>query len=178
MGAACWRGFCLLIAGFLLSACQTTSGTEYAVVSQQVGPPRAGQARIVIMAEKAPSFGVQAVADIKVDGVEAGEVVPGKYIYVDRPAGRNEIVATQTLFPGDTKHAITTAPGRTYFLLARASGRAKAIVGLTMVGGIAGGLVTAAVTSGNENPGPIDLSPLEEAAARTTLAELQLAKKK
>jgi hypothetical protein len=36
-------------------------------------------------------------------------------------------------------------------------------------------LVASAVTSGSDSPGPIDFFPLDEAAARTTIAELQLA---
>jgi hypothetical protein len=42
-------------------------------------------------------------------------------------------------------------------------------------GGIAGLLIGAAVTSGNSNPGPLDFFPLEEDAARATIAELRLA---
>ena len=178
MRAAYLRVFVLLIAGILLSACQTTvTGTEYAVISQRVGPPKAGHARIVIMAEKDPGYAEGGVADIKVDGVEAGDVVPGKYLYIDRPAGRSEILATQTLFPGETRRTVATVAGRTYFFVARASDRSKAMVGMTVVGGLAGALATTLVTAGVENPGPVDLLPLEDGAARTTLAELQLSKK-
>ena len=178
MRAAYLRGLILVIAAMALAACQTTvTGTEYAVVAQKVGPPKAGQARIVIMAEKDPGYAQGGMADIKVDGVDAGEVVPGKYLYIDRPAGKNEILATQTLFPGETRRTVTTAPGRTYFFVARASDRSKAMVGMTIVGGLAGALATTLVTAGIENPGPVDLLPLEDAVARTTLAELQLAKK-
>jgi hypothetical protein len=42
------------------------------------------------------------------------------------------------------------------------------------VGGIAGALVTSGASSGSENPGPVDFVPLDEAAARTAIAELQL----
>jgi hypothetical protein len=41
-------------------------------------------------------------------------------------------------------------------------------------GGVAGLLVGAALTSGNSNPGPLDFFPLEEDAARATIAELKL----
>jgi hypothetical protein len=42
------------------------------------------------------------------------------------------------------------------------------------VGGIAGALVTSGASSGSENPGPVDFVALDEAAARTAIAELQL----
>jgi len=65
--------------------------------------------------------------------------------------------------------------GRTYFFLARTSERASTVTGMTMLGGLTGALIASAATSGRENPGPIDFFPLDEATARTTLAELQLA---
>lgn len=42
------------------------------------------------------------------------------------------------------------------------------------MGGIAGALVTSAASSGSENPGPVHFVPLDEAAARTAIADLQL----
>jgi hypothetical protein len=43
-----------------------------------------------------------------------------------------------------------------------------------MVAGLAGALVASVATSGSGNTGPADLIPLDEPAARTTLADLQL----
>jgi hypothetical protein len=37
-------------------------------------------------------------------------VVFGTYVYVDRPAGRHQLIASESLFPGDTKRDITTDP--------------------------------------------------------------------
>src|SRR5438034_8621713 len=47
--------------------------------------------------------------------------------------------------------------------------------GMSAAGGVAGLLVGAAFTSNNSNPGPLDFFPLEDDAARTTIAELRLA---
>ena len=44
-----------------------------------------------------------------------------------------------------------------------------------MFAGIPGVVATSVVTSNSQNTGPADLFPLDEAAAKTTLAELQLA---
>jgi len=143
---------------------------------QKVGPPGPGQSRIVLLSEKTKGLGLDAAAcNVKVDASAAGLLKPGTYIYVDRPAGWHEILATQALFPGDTKRDITTTSGRTYFFLARTSDRANAVTGMAMVGGLAGALVASAATSGDKNPGPVDFFPLDEATARTTIAELQLA---
>lgn len=169
-----WRGAALSIAAALLSACVTArTGFDYATVMQKVGPPAPGQARIVFMSEK-PSVN-SAVAEFVVDGAKAGRLKPGTYLYADRPAGRHQILATEALFMGETRQEITTAPGRTYFVLARPSERYRTVVSTTMMGGITGALVGSAITAGYKNPGPVDLFSLEEPAARTALAELQLA---
>ena len=98
-----WRGVGLLMAAVLLSGCVTTerTGVDYAGMMQRLGPPRAGQARIVLLSEKAKGLGLDAaVCDVKIDGNPAGTLKPGTYLYVDRPAGRHELLATQALFPG------------------------------------------------------------------------------
>src|SRR5580693_248946 len=74
-----------------------------------------------------------------------------------------------------TKREIATESGRTYSFVIKNSERAKAMAGMAIVGGLAGALVAAAVTSKSDNPGPVDLYPLDEATAGTTLAGLQLA---
>jgi hypothetical protein len=165
----------ILLPAMLLSGCVSDrTGFDYAAVTQKVGPPRPGQSRIVVLSEKATGLGYDsAVCDLKVDGGPAGQVKPGTYVYVDRPAGRHEIVATQVLFPGETKRDITTVSGRTYFILARNSDRNRALTGMAFAGGLAGVLVASVATAGAENPGPVDLYPLEDAAAKTALAELQ-----
>jgi len=169
------RGMIALLAAALLAGCVSDRvGFDYATVIQKVGPPKPGQSRIVLISEKVSGLD-SAVCDVKVDGGAESKLRPGTYVYVDRPAGRHEIVATQVLFPGETRRELATQPGRTYFFLARNSDRSRAITGVTIFGGLAGMAVASAVTSGSENPGPVDLFPLEEAAARTTLAQLQLA---
>ena len=170
-----WRGVALWVAATLLSGCVTErSGFDYAAMMQKVGPPRAGLARIVVLQEKITEVGAT-VCDIKLDGETVGRLRPGTYLYADRPAGRHQLQATETLFPGESKRDITTESGRTYFFLARTSDRHKAVTGLTILGGLAGAVVASAATAASENPGPVDLLPLNETAARTTIAELQLA---
>jgi hypothetical protein len=173
MRAALLRGFSLVLAAGLLSACVTArTGAEYAVIMQKVGPPPPGQARIVVMSEKRD----QAWAHLEVDGVKVPtRLAPGTYVYIDRPAGTHKIVATEPLFMGETRQEFTTAAGRTFFMVARPTERARMINAQTLMGGITGALVATALTAGYKNPGPVDLIPLEEASARIAIAELQLA---
>lgn len=113
--------------------------------------------------------------DLKLDGRPVGRLVMGTYVYADVPAGQHQLQGTETLFPGESKRDFTTQSGRTYFFLARTSERHHALMGATMVGGLSGLLVGSVVTSGADSPGPVDFFPLDEAAARATIAELQLA---
>jgi hypothetical protein len=159
----------------LLSGCVTGTGVDFAGLTQKIGPPKPGQSRIVLLQEKASGLGLAYCAcDVKIDGGPVGKLKPGTYVYADRPAGRHQLLATELMFPGESRRDITTESGRTYFFLARASQRHNTVTGMTMVAGLAGALVTSAATAGSDNPGPADLFPLDDAAARVTLAELQL----
>jgi hypothetical protein len=171
-----WRGAALplIVAGLLSGCVSDRSGFDYAAVAQRVGPPKPGQSRIVVLSEKGNGLSA-AACDLKVDGNPAGAVNPGTYVYVDRPAGRHELLATQALFPGDSKREITTAAGRTHFFLVKNSSRGDTLKGGALIGGLVGMAVASAVTTGSDNPGPVELYPLEESAARTILANLQLA---
>ena len=169
-----WRSVVLCVFAISLSGCAGVTGPDYAGLVQKVGPPKPGQSRIVVLQENASGL-ADSACDIQIDGGAASRLKPGTYVYADRPAGKHQLLATQTLFPGDSKRDIVTAPGRTYFFLARTSERAKALTGAAYVGGLAGVLVVSAVTSGSESLGPVDLFPLDDAAARSTLAGLQLA---
>jgi hypothetical protein len=46
---------------------------------------------------------------------------------------------------------------------------------MAVVGGLAGAVVASVATSGSDSSGPVDFFPLDETAARSTIAELQLA---
>jgi hypothetical protein len=171
-----WRLGLLAIVSILISGCVTErGGADFAAMARQVGPPKAGQARIVVLREK--GFGGLADQgwDVKLDGGPLKSLKTGTYIYADRPAGRHQLTSTEVLFPGVTQRDISAEAGHTYFFLARVSDRSKALAGMAAAGGIAGLLVGAAVTSGNENQGPLDLFPLEEAAARDMMVDLRLA---
>ena len=171
------RGIALLSGALLLSGCMTAKvGTDYAVMSQKIGPPKPGQSRVVVLQQKREGLSmVYCVCDVKLDGSPMAKVTFGTYAYADLPAGSHRLSATEALFPGETRRDFTTAPGRTYFFLVKESARHHAVTSTTMVAGLAGALVASVATSGSDNAGPADLIMLDEPTARATLAELQLA---
>ncbi|WP_375774948.1 DUF2846 domain-containing protein [Bradyrhizobium sp. ma5] len=170
--------YAALLAGVLMvSGCVSDGvGTNYAAVSQKFGPPKPGHSRVVVLQEKRKGLSMAICAcDVKLDGEPIGEVAIGTYAFADRSAGRHQLVASEVMFPGETTHNFTTEPGRTYFFLVKSSERHDAVTGVTMVGGLVGAVVASAATSTAGNPGPGDFVVLDEATARTTLADLQLA---
>jgi len=171
------RGVTLCLAAVLLQGCAATerTGTEYAGMVQRVGPPRPGQSRIVVLREKAYGGIGDTGWDIQLDGSPMIGLKTGTYIYADRPAGRHQLTATEALFPGVTQRDITAESGRTYFFVARTSERRNALLATSATGGLLGLAVGSAITAGYSNPGPFDLFPLDETAARTAIAELRLA---
>jgi hypothetical protein len=171
------RGIALLSGALLLSGCMTAKvGTDYAAISQKVGPPKPGHSRVVVLQQKRDGLSMAICAcDVKVDGNPIGKVLVGTYAYADLPAGPHQLVASELLFPGETRRDFTTAPGRTYFFLVKSSARHDSVTGMSMIGGLAGVAVAAVATSGSDNLGPGEFIPLDEPTARTMLAELQLA---
>jgi Protein of unknown function (DUF2846) len=170
-------GMLLLAVGAVLTGCVSDQvGTDFASVSQKVGPPRAGQSRVVFLQDKRPGLSMAICGcQVKLDGAPLGTVEAGKYAYADRPAGRHEVLLTEALFPGDTKREIVMESGRTHFYLIKSSARHDAATGGAILGGLAGLAVVSVATAGESNLGPGELVALDEATARTKLAELQAA---
>jgi hypothetical protein len=171
------RGLILVTAALLLVGCVSDGvGTNYVAISQKMGPPKPGQSRIVVFQKKREGLSLALCAcDVRLDGSPIGKVTVGTYAYADRPAGRHQLVASEILFPGETKRDFSTEPGRIYFFLVTSSARRDSVTGVSMVAGLAGALVASAATAGSDNTGPAEFIPLDEPTARTTLAELQLA---
>jgi hypothetical protein len=171
-----WRGIVLAAAIFLSGCVSDQVGTDYAAIAQKVGPPKPGQSRIVVLQEKRQGLSMALCAcDMKLDGDPIGKVIVGTYVYADRPTGRHQLVASEALFPGETRRDFATESGRTYYFLVKSSERHDAVTGGALMGGLVGLAAASVVTSGAQNSGPAELFPLDEPSARTTLAELQLA---
>ena len=171
-----WRGLVLLVAAALLCGCETTarSGLDYAETLRKIGPPKAGQARIVVLREKGFGGLDDAGWGFKLDGTPLSGLKTGTYVYADRPAGLHWFVAEEAGFPGVTHVEFSARSGETLFFVARVSERKNAVIANASTGLLGYGL-TLAMTSGYKNQGPVDFLALDEAAARTTIAELKLA---
>lgn len=173
-----WRGWALLISILLLGGCETQrDGLDYSAMARKVGPPKAGHARIVVLREKGFGGIGDGAWDIQLDGTPMIGLKTGTFAFADCPNGKHELGATEAAFPGVTRHEMTAQAGQTYFFVARTSKRKNAMIAAAGAtgGGILGLALGTAFTSGYDNPGPIDFFPLDEASARTTIAELKLA---
>jgi len=164
----------LTVIAVFLTGCVTGSGADYASLSQKIGAPKGGQARIVVLREKAFRGSLDGGYDIKLDGEPMKPLRTGTYFYADRPAGKHQMICDAVMFPGTSQFDFAVQPGRTYYYVVRPSERADKLLGAQIGAGLVGFAVGAALTSDSANPGPIDLFPVEEAAARAAMSELQL----
>jgi hypothetical protein len=107
-----WRGVALLVVAVLLSGCETErNGLDYAAMTQKIGPPRAGQSRIVVLREKGYAGITDPGWDVRLDGGPMAELKTGTYVYVDRVSGQHQLSATAALFPGVSERDISTQSG-------------------------------------------------------------------
>jgi len=174
-GAMLLRGVVLMIVAVLLTGCETArSGLDYSEALQKIGPPKAGQARIVVLREKGYGGLADAGWGFTLDGAPLKGLKTGTYVYADRLAGQHLFVAEEPGFSGTTRVDFAAQSGQTLFFVARMSARKSAVIANSSTGLLGYGL-TLAMTSGYKNQGPMDFLPLDETAARTTIAELRLA---
>jgi hypothetical protein len=150
-------------------------GTDFSALAQKIGPPKAGQARIVVFREKGYGGLADEGWEIQLDAQPMTGLKTGTYVYADRPAGRHKLSSIMALFPGETQYEITVAAGRTYFFLVRPSTRAKTLSAMSAAAGLSGLVVGAMVTSGDSNQGPLDFFPMKDTAARQMMADIPLA---
>jgi hypothetical protein len=167
------RGIAVAVVACALAGCTSErTGLDFAALSQKVGPPKPGQARVVVMREKGLG---DAGYNVGLDGAPMSDLKTGTYVYADKPAGHHDLSSTAALFPGETHKDITLVAGRTYFFLAKLSDRAQKLNQMSAAAGLTGLVIGAAITSGDANQGPLEFYPLEETAARTMIVELRLA---
>jgi hypothetical protein len=172
-----WRVGAWSLVAIIMAGCAATerSGADFGSLAQKIGPPRPGQARIVVFREKAYAGIIDKGWDVKLDGGPLADLKTGTYVYADRPTGRHQLTATMDVIPGLSQRDVSAESGRTYFFLARLSERSKTLNAMTAAAGLTGLVVAAAVTSGNDNPGPLDFFPMNETDARPMMADLRLA---
>lgn len=82
--------------------CMTAKvGTDYAAISQKIGPPKAGHSRVVVLQQKRDGLSMSLCAcEVRLDGSPMGKVLVATYAYADLPAGPHQLTATELMFPG------------------------------------------------------------------------------
>ena len=97
------------------------SGSSIPAVAQKVGAPAPGMSRVVVYPTRYAD-----ASPIQLDGVLIGEIKPGAFMLRDVRAGQHELVAESATFPAISRHAFTTAAGRTYYFRVSESEYARA----------------------------------------------------
>jgi|KBSMisStandDraft_5_1062788.scaffolds.fasta_scaffold183451_3 hypothetical protein len=166
-----WRIVVLWVVAVAMAGCAGNTGPDFSTLSGKLGPPRGGQARLVLLRESSIQLGSY---DVKLDGTPLSGLKSGTYVYADVAAGTHQLTADEIMFPGTTQHPIAMQPGRTYFVLVKRSQKSNALMVMGAVGGLTGWAIGALATSKSENPGPLDFVPMDSAAAKSTMAELKL----
>jgi hypothetical protein len=166
--------FLCLAAGLVFGCAATRSGTSFMSITQNVGPPKAGQSRIVLLRNKGYSGIVDAGWPVELDGAPFASLKTGTFAYADRPAGRHQLSLISSDFPRPSRHDVATAPGRTYFFRVEQNEKGRMIAAGSTSAGLAGLLVTSAMSAAADDRGTFDFVPLDEGVARQTLSDLAL----
>jgi hypothetical protein len=103
------RMMVVLGAALALSSCASTVAVE-----SQSKPQDRRQARLYFLRESTV-VAVIAAPTIRINGEEVGSLSTGSFFFVDRPAGRYEILVEQPLAPGRFVADVTVAPGGIYY---------------------------------------------------------------
>jgi len=170
------RSVMMCFAAAMLAGCAATrDGAQFASITQTLGPPKAGHARIVVMRDKGFAGLIDYGYAVTLDGQPlGGELKTGTFLYADAPAGRHDLGVKVFSFPGETHQDVAASPGRTYFFNVVVSERSKKLSAGQAAGGLVGLALVTAMTSNDKNPGPVDFVPMDEAAARTAITEMRL----
>lgn len=163
----------LLVLTAILSGCTTTAqnGPPYSALAQSMGPPKAGQARIIVFRGGSPAL-FNTPWDVTLDGTPLGGVGMGTFIYRDVPAGRHKLVLLFDPFPRPSTLEFDVAGGRTYAFRVEMGEKGKFMMATGAAAGIAGLLVVGAISAASDERGSYDFVPVDPGAvAGINLAE-------
>jgi hypothetical protein len=162
------------LAAVFLSGCATPNGPTIEAFAKTAGPPKAGQARVIVYREPLYAQVWDRTYPVMLDGQPMGNLTAGTFVSLDRPAGRHQLSLDVWDLPGVTREEFNAVAGRTHYFVVRLSDRGKVVTAGTVLGGLSGYALAAAVTSG-EDKGGMDLVSMDEATARKALSELRQA---
>jgi hypothetical protein len=156
----------LVLAAAMLSGCSVTprNGASFSALAQSMGPPKAGQARIIVFRDPAFAGLVDPAWPVTIDGEAMGKVKTGEFIYRDRPGGRHKLVLHWDPFPRPSNLEFDAVPGRTHVFRIVLNERGQTLQATTSAAGLAGMFITGAVMAATSERGSYDFVPVDPAA--------------
>jgi len=161
---------------FMAGCAPTRTGATLDELSGKVGAPSGKQARIVVLraTDAADLFDIG--WQVYLDEVSMGDLKSGTFVYRDRPAGPHKLAFARA---GDLSRASThdfdAVAGRTYVFRLEMNEKGRLVEGSGVAAGLAGMLVSSAISDASDKRGFFDFRLLEGEAARQALADIRLA---
>jgi hypothetical protein len=180
-GTAAARGWPIaiaLLAAALVAACAgpTRSGATLDELTQRMGGPKGGKARVVVFREKGFPGIFDSGWEARLDGIAMGDLKTGTFVYRDPPAGSHELTFERA---GDFSRAshqtVVAASGRTYVYRLELNEKGRIVAAMGANAGLAGLFVSSAVAAAKDDRGFFDFILLEGDAARISMEDLRLA---
>jgi hypothetical protein len=141
-----------------------------------LGAPKPGAARVVVLRDRAFPGIFDTGWQAYLDEAPMGDLKTGTFVFRDIPAGSHKLFFAR---PGDFSRAsqqvIAAAPAHTYYFRLEMNAKGHWIDATGQVAGVAGLLVSSAVSAAADERGLFDFTPLDDAAAQAAMAELHLA---
>jgi hypothetical protein len=154
----------------------TRTGATLDSLKNTVGAPRAGQARIIVLRDKAFSGIIDAGWQVYLDGTQMGDLKTGTFIYADRAAGKHQLTFSRA---GDLARAshqeFVASSGRTHFFRLDMNDKGRMVYGVGVTAGLAGMFISSVAADAADQRGFFDFTPLDDATAQQAIAELRLA---
>jgi len=164
-----------LLAAVCLSACATPNGPSIEAFTKAAGPPKGGQARVIVYREPLTYQIMDRTYPVMLDGQPMGNnLTAGTFVSADRPAGHHQLRLDMWDTPGVTRVDFDAMAGRTHYFVVRMSDKGKAIAAGSVLFGLSGYAIAAVATSGDDKGG-MDLVSVDEVTAKQALAGLRQA---
>jgi hypothetical protein len=172
-----WRMPLGLLAVVVVAGCAPTrAGLDLDAMTKTIGAPKGGQSRVIVIRDKAYAGIFDEGWQAYLDGIPMGNLKTGMFVYKDRPAGQHQLFFGR---PGDlsrgSQQEFATAPARTYFFRLQVNQKGAMVSAAAQTAGLAGLLVSSAISAAADERGLFDFVPLDEATAQQAMVDLRLA---
>lgn len=167
----------VLLVAVLIAGCAGPSRTGATLdeLNSKIGGPATGRARIVVVRGKDITV-VDSGWKVYLDGTVMGDLKTGTFVYRDSRAGPHKLLFSR---PGDFSRASTrdfvAAPGRTYVFRLELNKKGQMVLQSSVAAGLAGLLISSAISDAADNRGFFDFTLLDGQAAKQALADIHLA---